>query len=112
MPPPPSKEKESEAVKKKDDTPATSEGASDDAPVDTIKEEIKVVIMSETKPKRKLESGREGKVRAKKVKATAIPHTPESDVNDNNNNNNSDIKAVARVCILMYFVLECVLLFA
>lgn len=105
--PPGSKEKENEAMRKKDDAPATSDGRSVVLPLDSVKQEAKEeVFVGETKPKRKLENGREGKVRTKKVKATANPHIAEGDVNDNNNNN-SDVKPAVGVSMLICILVCC-----
>lgn len=98
---PAAKEKENKTMRKNDNAPAMSDGRSIVVPQDTVKQELKdEIFVGETKPKRKLENGREGKVRAKKVKAAANPHIPEGDVNDNNNNN-SDVKPVVGVSMLI-----------
>ncbi|XP_050709912.1 uncharacterized protein LOC126994653 isoform X2 [Eriocheir sinensis] len=96
-----SKEKENEVVKKKDDAQATSDRKSNIFPqasvnVEEINEEL---FVGETKPKRKLENGREVKVRAKKVKAATSPPVPAGDSNDSNNNS-SDVKPVVGTAII------------
>lgn len=96
------KEKENEVVKKKEDALVTSDGKSIMLPPPSMKvEEIKKdLIVSETKPKRKLENGREVKVRIKKAKTATGPPVPVGDINDSNNNS-SEVKPVVGVSIFV-----------
>ncbi|ROT77132.1 putative zinc finger protein [Penaeus vannamei] len=63
---------------------------------DNIKKESKSlqeIPRNETKPKRKLETSRDSRTRAKKIKAVVSESPLENDdMNNNNNNNNGDVK--------------------
>lgn len=94
-----SKEKENEGMKNQEEAPATSDRKSIVLPPASTKvEEHKDELVSDTKPKRKLENTREVKVRAKKVKAVTNPPVPVGDINDSNNNS-SEVKPVVGVSI-------------
>lgn len=59
---------------------------------------------NETKPKRKLETSRDSRTRAKKIKAVVSEGPLENDdMNNNNNNNNGDVKMEVKV-IQTYFL--------
>lgn len=97
-------EKENEFLKQKDGLGESKERKTgslipntDGAQVAGVKKATQEIRNSESKPKRRLESTREGRIRTKKMKSidTASP-VASSDINDNNNNN-SDVKIEIKV---------------